>query len=339
MSASKNDKQAKASNHKAQPHNEKAKPNDNLIKPIIANAENKDRLSILVVSGRSGSGKTSVLNILEDLGYYSIDNLPLSLVPDAAQKLVCDSGIKRIALGVDIRTPRADLSNFAETHEALKQRYGEDAVTVVYVTAQEETLVARFNATRRIHPLMMQDTKGVENTAYNLPAAIEREIQLLQPIFKQADVKIDTTMLNIHQLKERLRDYVGVDNQIVINLLSFGFKYGSPIDADFVFDVRILPNPHWNPTLRAATGLDAEVADFFADYPEVSEMTEDIAKFLNRWLPDFLHNNRHTVTVAIGCTGGKHRSVFITKHLQDKLTASLPKGLTVTAKHREKHRW
>ncbi|AAZ17992.1 conserved hypothetical protein [Psychrobacter arcticus 273-4] len=308
-------------------------------KLIDSNESVGDRLNILVVSGRSGSGKTSVLNILEDLGFYSIDNLPLSLVPEAVQKLVCDSGIKRIALGVDIRTPRADLSNFAAIHDSLKQAYGEEAVTVMYVTAQEETLVARFNATRRIHPLMVLDTKGVENTAYNLPAAIEKEIQLLQPICKYADIKIDTSMLNIHQLKERLRDYVGVDNQIVINLLSFGFKYGSPIDADFVFDVRILPNPHWNPTLRAATGLDAEVGEFFADYPEVTEMTGDIATFLNRWLPDFLHNNRHTVTVAIGCTGGKHRSVFITKHLQDSLQNSLPEGLTVTAKHREKHRW
>ncbi|MEJ6069353.1 RNase adapter RapZ, partial [Psychrobacter sp. 16-Bac2893] len=269
-----------------------------------SNESTGDKLSILVVSGRSGSGKTSVLNILEDLGFYSIDNLPLSLVPEAAQKLVCDSGIKRIALGVDIRTPRADLSNFDAIHDSLKQTYGEEAVTVMYVTAQEETLVARFNATRRIHPLMVLDTKGVENNVYNLPAAIEKEIQLLQPIFKHADIKIDTSMLNIHQLKERLRDYVGVDNQIVINLLSFGFKYGSPIDADFVFDVRILPNPHWNPTLRSATGLDAEVGAFFADYPEVAEMTGDIATFLNRWLPDFLHNNRHTVTVAIGCTGG-----------------------------------
>ncbi len=304
-----------------------------------SNESTGDKLSILVVSGRSGSGKTSVLNILEDLGFYSIDNLPLSLVPEAAQKLVCDSGIKRIALGVDIRTPRADLSNFDAIHDSLKQTYGEEAVTVMYVTAQEETLVARFNATRRIHPLMVLDTKGVENNVYNLPAAIEKEIQLLQPIFKHADIKIDTSMLNIHQLKERLRDYVGVDNQIVINLLSFGFKYGSPIDADFVFDVRILPNPHWNPTLRSATGLDAEVGAFFADYPEVAEMTGDIATFLNRWLPDFLHNNRHTVTVAIGCTGGKHRSVFITKHLQDRLQNSLPEGLTVTTKHREKHRW
>lgn len=298
-----------------------------------------DKLSVLIVSGRSGSGKTSVLNTLEDLGYYSIDNLPLSLVPEAAHKLVNESNIKRVALGVDIRSPRADLSNFAAIQQQLHERYGELKVQVIYVTAQEEILVARFNATRRVHPLMAQDAEGITNTKYNLPAAIKREVELLQPIASCADITIDTSKLNIHQLKERLRDQVGAENKIVINLLSFGFKYGSPIDADFVFDVRILPNPHWNTNLRSATGLDSEVEAFFADYPEVSEMSADIATFLTRWLPDFLHNNRHTVTVAIGCTGGKHRSVFITDKLQRHLTEHLPKALTVVAKHREKNRW
>ncbi|MGP4712686.1 MULTISPECIES: RNase adapter RapZ [unclassified Psychrobacter] len=306
---------------------------------VISEITKEEVVSILVVSGRSGSGKTSVLNILEDLGYYSIDNLPLSLVPQAAQRLVGDSGIKRLALGVDIRTPRADLSNFSTIHDTLKQTYGEQAVQVVYVTAQDSTLVARFNATRRVHPLMTKDTLSTEHSTNNLPAAIKKESDLLQPIFKRADMKIDTSMLNIHQLKERLRDYVGVDNKIVINLLSFGFKYGNPIDADFVFDVRILPNPHWNPKLRTATGLDRKVKEFFADYPEVDEMAEDIRTFLERWLPNFLHNNRHTVTVAIGCTGGKHRSVFITQQLQDRLAANLPTDLTVATKHREKHMW
>ena len=300
-----------------------------------------DKLSILVVSGRSGSGKTSVLNILEDLGYYSIDNLPLSLLPAAAHKLVNESDIRRIALGVDIRTPRADLSNFAETYALLKEQYGAQAVKVMYVTAQESTLIARFNATRRVHPLMSQDidSDNAKHIAFNLPAAIKKEIELLEPIASCADIKIDTSSLNIHQLKDSLREHIGVDNQIVINLLSFGFKYGSPIDADFVFDVRILPNPHWNPELRGSTGLDSEVAVFFADYPEVAEMTNDIEKFLTRWLPDFLHNNRHTVTVAIGCTGGKHRSVFITDNLQRRLADKMPKGVTVLAKHREKSRW
>ena len=300
-----------------------------------------DKLSILVISGLSGSGKTSVLNILEDLGYYSIDNLPLSLLANATHKLINESGIRRIALGVDIRTPRADLSNFAEMHESLKAEYGDHAVKVVYVTAQESTLVARFNATRRVHPLMSQDVNDehAKHVAFNLPAAIKREIELLEPIADHADVRVDTSDLNIHQLKDLLREYIGMDNQIVVNLLSFGFKYGSPIDADFVFDVRILPNPHWNPELRTATGLDAEVATFFADCPEVAEMTSDIAGFLTRWLPEFLHNNRHTVTVAIGCTGGKHRSVFITDNLQRRLASTMPEGIKVLAKHREKHRW
>lgn len=300
-----------------------------------------DKLSILVVSGLSGSGKTSVLNILEDLGYYSIDNLPLSLLANATHKLVNESGIRRIALGVDIRTPRADLSSFAEMHESLKAMYGAHTVKVIYVTAQENALIARFSATRRVHPLMSQDANNdhAKHVTFNLPAAIKRETELLEPIADHADIKIDTSNLNIHQLKDRLREYIGIDNQIVVNLLSFGFKYGSPIDADFVFDVRILPNPHWNPELRTSTGLDAEVAAFFADCPEVAEMTDDIDKFLTRWLPEFLHNNRHTVTVAIGCTGGKHRSVFITDNLQRRLAGTMPQGIKVLAKHREKNRW
>ena len=298
-----------------------------------------EHISILVISGRSGSGKTSVLNILEDFGYYCIDNLPLSLVPDAAHKLVSQSAIRRIALGVDIRTPRADLSNFSAIHATLKQTYGEAALTVIYVTAQESTLIARFNATRRVHPLMAQDAERLVHTVYNLPAAIKKEVELLEPIASCADMTIDTSTLNIHQLKECLRNQVGADNKIVINLLSFGFKYGSPIDADFVFDVRILPNPHWNTELRTSTGLDSAVGTFFADYPEVASMTDDIDKFLTRWLPEFLHNNRHTVTVAIGCTGGKHRSVFITEQLKHRLMSSLPSDLNVVAKHREKRRW
>lgn len=307
----------------------------------VVNKAATDKLSILVVSGISGSGKTSVLNILEDLGYYSIDNLPLSLLVNATHKLVNESGIRRIALGVDIRTPRADLSNFVAIHDSLKRNYGTQAIQVLYVTAQESMLIARFNATRRVHPLMSQDvdSDNAKHVAFNLPAAIKKEVELLEPISVHADITIDTSSLNIHQLKDRLREYIGVDNHIVINLLSFGFKYGSPIDADFVFDVRILPNPHWSPELRMSTGLDVEVGEFFADYPEVAEMIGDIDKFLTRWLPEFLHNNRHTVTVAIGCTGGKHRSVFITDNLQRRLADSMPQGIKVLAKHREKNRW
>lgn len=292
-------------------------------------------VEVLIVSGRSGSGKTSVLNILEDLGYYVIDNMPLSLLPAAAQRLTEDSNISKLALGVDIRTLAADSANFKYIYEQLLSTYGTDKVKIIYLTAQESVLVARFAATRRVHPLMALDRYDVKN----LPSAIKRETETLGPISSNADIIVDTSTLNIHQLKERVREYVGIDNQITVNLLSFGFKFGVPIDADFVFDVRILPNPHWNPELRVKTGTDAEVIEFFAQFPEVSDMQQDIYTFLNRWLPEFLHNNRHTVTVAIGCTGGKHRSVFMTETLFARLSQSLPYELKVMVKHREKLHW
>lgn len=291
-------------------------------------------LQIIIVSGRSGSGKTSVLNILEDFGYYVIDNLPVSLVPSAVQKLI-ETGICKIALGIDVRTPKADLSNFGTVHDELLKHYGEAAVRVLYTTASEGVLVARFGATRRVHPLMALP----ENAVGNLPNAIKKEIALLEAIATYADIKIDTSGLNIHELKEKVRDHLGVENRVLLNVLSFGFKYGTPIDADFVFDVRILPNPHWQENLRVKTGLDAEVQAFFDQYPEVDAMADDIGAFLVKWLPMFLSNNRHTVTIAIGCTGGKHRSVYISEKVAKTLSQNLPTCLPVVVKHREKRHW
>lgn len=230
-------------------------------------------ISIIIVSGRSGSGKTSVLNILEDFGYYVIDNLPPSLLAGAVARLTDDTNIRKIALGVDVRVPGADLSNFPTVHEELIRQYGESAIKVLYVTADEPVLVARFGATRRVHPLMANGTVG------NLPKAIHSEIELLEPIAQLADIKINTSLLNTHELKERVRDHLGVETKVTVNLLSFGFKYGTPIDADFVFDVRILPNPHWDETLRAQTGEDESVKAFFGQYPEVDAMADDIAEF------------------------------------------------------------
>lgn len=287
---------------------------------------------IVIVSGRSGSGKTSVLNILEDFGYYCLDNLPLSLVPMAVAKLT-ESQIHKIALGVDVRTPQADLSKFGEVHDELVKNFGQNHVIIIYTTAQESTLVARFDATRRVHPLM------ASGSVQNLPNAIKQEIQLLEPIATNADVKIDTSLLNIHELKEQIRNHLGVDNVVTVNVLSFGFKHGSPIDADFIFDVRVLPNPHWQAELRSQTGLDDGVKAFFAKYPEVDDMANDIGQFLAKWLPTFLHNNRHTVTIAIGCTGGKHRSVYMTEMVAKILAETLPNTMRVNVKHREKSRW
>lgn len=303
--------------------------------PEAETVQQPKAVEVLIVSGRSGSGKTSVLNILEDLGYYVIDNMPLSLLSVAAKKLIEDGDIKKLALGVDIRTLQADSSNFNNIYEQLLTAYGVNSVKILYVTAQESVLVARYAATRRVHPLMAMSSYDVKN----LPSAIKKETEVLQSIASNADITIDTSTLNIHQLKELVRESIGVDNKITVNLLSFGFKFGVPIDADFIFDVRILPNPHWNPELRVKTGQDAEVAEFFAEFPEVDEMQQDIYQFLNRWLPEFLHNNRHTVTVAIGCTGGKHRSVFITEKLHARLSQSLPSELKAMIKHREKLHW
>ncbi|UNU72530.1 RNase adapter RapZ [Moraxella nasovis] len=286
---------------------------------------------IVIVSGRSGSGKTSVLNILEDFGYYVIDNLPLSLILDAVHKLTKDGNIQKIALGVDVRAPQSELSGFGKVHDALVAEYGEFTVQVLYVTAQEGVLVARFGATRRVHPLM--------NTKHNLPNAIAHEVIMLEPIADRADIKIDTSSLNTHELKEQVRNHLGVDSVVTVNVLSFGFKYGTPIDADFVFDVRILPNPHWQAKLRPQTGLDMDVQAFFNQYPEVDDMAKDVGEFLAKWLPQFLHNNRHTVTIAIGCTGGKHRSVYVSEYVAKMLKTSLPSNMLITNKHREKRHW
>lgn len=286
-------------------------------------------ISIVIVSGRSGSGKTTALNVLEDFGYYVIDNLPLPLILDAVDTLVGD-GTKKVALGIDVRTPKADLSAFAQVYENLTSKY-HHLVKILYVTAQEGVLVARFGATRRVHPLLP--------AAHNLPNALAQEIELLKPIASRADIKIDTSTLNIHQLKEQIRQHLGMDNQVTINVLSFGFKHGSPIDADFVFDVRVLPNPHWQEHLRAKTGLDDQVRAFFADYPEVDDMANDIGAFLSKWLPSFLNNNRYMITIAIGCTGGKHRSVYVSDKVGQMLKNTLPANLPVVVKHREKRDW
>lgn len=284
---------------------------------------------IIIVSGRSGSGKTSVLNILEDFGYYVIDNMPLSLISQAVDDLI-HQDVKKVALGIDVRAPKADLSSFETVYEHLTNKYP-STVKILYVTAQEGVLVARFGATRRVHPLMP--------VANNLPNALAKEIEILKPIATHADIKIDTSTLNIHELKEKVRQHIGVDNVVSVNLLSFGFKHGTPIDADFVFDVRILPNPHWQENLRPQTGQDDEVKQFFANYPEVDSMADDISAFLIKWLPNFLNNNRYTVTVAIGCTGGKHRSVYITQRVGELLANHLPDNMPIIIKHREKRHW
>ena len=279
---------------------------------------------LLIVSGRSGSGKSSALHMLEDLGYYCIDNLPLSLLPDIVARLDREKNLDMLALGVDVRTPPSDLMQFEEIYQQL-QKYADPEI--LFLNARDDVLVARFALTRRRHPLT--DRYGT------LSEALQAEDLLLAPIARHASLRLDTSSLNIHELQHTLSVKMGQGDRMILILQSFGYKRGVPLDADFVFDIRHLPNPHWQPDLRALTGMDKEVRDFFAGHPVVDEMYQDLFVFLEKWLPVFAEGHRNYLTVAIGCTGGQHRSVYMVNRLCDALKAQWP---TQTL-HRELKYW
>lgn len=279
---------------------------------------------LLIVSGRSGSGKSSALHILEDIGYYSIDNLPLSLLPEIVAKLDQENHLDMLALGVDVRTPRADLMEFESILEQLK---GHGEVEVLFLNARDDVLLARFGATRRRHPLADRYS--------TLQEALIAEEALLAPVAKRASLTLDTSSLNVHELKQTLTVKMGQGDQMILILQSFGYKHGIPLDADFVFDVRHLPNPHWQAALRAKTGLDKDVQDFLAADKNVNAMFDDLYQFLGKWMPIFAESHRHYLTVAIGCTGGQHRSVYLVNRLSDALKLQWP---TQTL-HREMKHW
>ncbi len=279
---------------------------------------------LLIVSGRSGAGKSSTLHMLEDLGYYCIDNLPVTLLPEIVAKLNAQKNIEMLALGVDVRTPQSDLMQFEDILEQLKQ-HGE--IEVIFLNARDDVLLARYGATRRRHPL---------SDRYNTIAeALQAEESLLSGIARHATLTLDTSNLNVHELQHTLSVKMGQNERMILILESFGYKRGIPLDADFVFDVRHLPNPHWQPELRALTGMDKEVQDFLDGNDDVTEMYHDILAFLLKWLPVFAASHRHYLTVAIGCTGGQHRSVYLVNRLADALKAQWP---TQTL-HRELKYW
>jgi UPF0042 nucleotide-binding protein len=279
---------------------------------------------LLIVSGRSGSGKSSALHILEDIGYYSIDNLPLSLLPEIVAKLDQENHLDMLALGVDVRTPRSDLMEFESILEQLKE-HGE--VEVLFLNARDDILLARFGATRRRHPLADRHS--------TLQEALVAEEVLLAPVARRATLTLDTSSLNVHELKQTLSVKMGQGDQMILILQSFGYKHGIPLDADFVFDVRHLPNPHWQAALRPKTGLDKDVQEFLGSDKNVNGMFDDIYQFLSKWMPVFAESHRHYLTVAIGCTGGQHRSVYLVNRLSDALKLQWP---TQTL-HREMKHW
>jgi UPF0042 nucleotide-binding protein len=261
-------------------------------------------VQLVLISGLSGSGKSIALNVLEDAGYYVVDNLPARLLVELVDFLM-GAGYSRVAIVVDVRSGFG-LEEVPRVREALRRRAVD--IKVLFLDAKTDTLVMRFSETRRRHPLS-------EGTL-TLPEAIERERELLEPL-SSIGHRIDTSDLAPNTLRSWIKDFVNVGAEAGLTTLfqSFGFKHGIPLDADLVFDVRCLPNPHYDDKLRPLTGRDAAVISFLEAEPRVLEMLSDIRTFVERWLPCFVGDNRSYLTVAIGCTGGRHRSVYFVEAL------------------------
>jgi len=282
-------------------------------------------LKLIIVSGFSGSGKTTVLHVLEDLGYYCVDNLPIGLLSSFAGQMVAAEGefYDRTAVGIDARNRSNDLARFPAIINGLRDA-GID-IEVIYVNADEHILIKRFSETRRKHPLTRDDM--------SLAEAIAWERQLLDPIAQEADLRIDTSHTNLHQLRDMVRARVATHKSQTLSLMfvSFGFKHGVPVDADIVFDVRCLPNPYWDTRLREFNGREQPVIEFLEKQATVKEMFDDISAYIERWLPRFQAADRTYLTVAIGCTGGHHRSVY----LVEQLNQAFREKYDVIARHRE----
>jgi RNase adapter protein RapZ len=277
-------------------------------------------LDIVVIGGVSGSGKSVALGALEDSGYYTVNNLPLALLTDLVQHLG-KSGFTRIGVTIDPKSGAA-LRLLPEAIETLRKLPAH--VRFIYLDAKVETLVKRFSETRRRHPL-----SSAERT---LPEAIEAERAIVGDA-RELGTVIDTSDLSSHSLRAWIKDYVSADRgELNITLQSFGFKHGVPLDADLVFDVRCLPNPHYEQGLANLTGRDEPVISFLQHFREVERMVHDIYTFVSTWLPEYRGDNRNYLTVAIGCTGGQHRSVYVVERLRELLASA-----HVLVRHRELH--
>ena len=281
---------------------------------------------LVIVSGLSGAGKTVALHALEDHGFYCVDNLPIGFLSRFIVSVTSEATISaaNVAVGIDARNQVdeiEELPSILATSNDYKIK-----VEVVFISASDETLIKRFSETRRRHPLTSNDVA--------LPQAIARERELLEPIIERADLVIDTTLMHLHKLREVVKERVVSDrgNDLSLQITSFGFKYGVPPDADYVFDLRCLPNPHWDPNLRDLPGTSEEVADFLMHTEDVQKMIADILHFLSGWIPVFERDDRAYLTIAVGCTGGRHRSVFVCEQLSKHFEEH---GRHVTVRHRD----
>ncbi|TPQ28387.1 RNase adapter RapZ [Methylomonas koyamae] len=283
-------------------------------------------MKLVIVSGLSGSGKSIALDTLEDCGYYCIDNLPVALLADFVDHVMLknQATYSKTAIGIDARNRSDNLAEFPDSLTSIRNK-GIDC-ELVYMEADENIILKRYSETRRRHPLSTESRP--------LREALEIEREMLRPLALRADIVIDTSYTHYHQLRDLLKNRLGEKGKNSLSILfqSFGFKYGIPLDADFVFDARSLPNPYWAPELRGLTGKNPSVADFLQNDPAVKEFLHDIGYFIGRWAPRFESDNRSYLTIAIGCTGGQHRSVYLvealSKHFQT-ITAN------VIVRHRE----
>jgi UPF0042 nucleotide-binding protein len=283
-------------------------------------------MRLVIVSGLSGAGKTVALKQYEDLGYYCIDNIPLDLVQPLIRHVLThpDPRYRKLAIGVDARALPVEIESFPSEIDALRAQ-GVD-VRVLFLTADDDVILRRYSETRRKHPLSGPEVSLLE--------ALRLERKLLRPIADLADDPVDTSAMNLHELRMALHARLpeGVTTRMALLFLSFGYKNGVPDGADFMFDARCLPNPHWVPELRRLTGRDAAVVRYLEGHTEVERLSDDIRCFLERWLPNFQAADRTYVTVAIGCTGGQHRSVYIVERLAAAFREHFE---SVVAKHRE----
>jgi UPF0042 nucleotide-binding protein len=270
--------------------------------------------SLVIVSGMSGSGKSVALNTFEDLGFYCVDNLPAELLPDFVRSVARDDGApEKLAVGIDVRNRHTDLSNIPEWLSAVGA-LGLDPRLVFFDTT-DGVLLKRYADTRRRHPL--------SHLGLALADAISLERQVLKPLRQIADAVIDTSQLNVHQMRRQVITDFGLTTDDSLSLLfeSFAYRRGVPPDADFVFDARVLPNPHWNPELRPLSGRDENVRAFLDTQEYVGEYVAQVEQFLDTWLPRLRSDTRSYVTIAFGCTGGRHRSVYLAERLAEHCRA------------------
>jgi len=270
-------------------------------------------MKLVIISGLSGSGKSVAINTLEDDDFYCIDNIPLSMLLTCIEHLTASTDsmyYEKIAIGVDARNASKDIVSYPDIVAAIKKQ-GID-LELIHLEANEETLIQRYSETRRKHPLTKNGLPLVE--------AIQMEKHILEDLVLLADLRIDTTSTNVRELRSIITEQVCKkdSSELTILLQSFGFKYGVPKDSDYVFDVRCLPNPYWEKSLRDLSGKDAEVIEYLQSHDEVKQMIDSISNFIKTWLPLFTTENRSYLSVSIGCTGGHHRSVHVTEYLSNR---------------------